>query len=144
MKKIYSNLIFVFVLAFSLVIVIGWTNQSKNTKFQNAYFEISRKAENQETFSKENLEKIVGIKSNKAKDINTYIFENNGESLMVGLNDDRKLDIIKYEKNDEITLVNCLVDDTNIGGYTKGYTSKFKVNNLEKQKKEFNNIVNKK
>ena len=142
MKKKSSNLMFIFVLAFSLVIVIGCTNQSKNTKFQNAYFEISSKAENQDTFSKENLEKIVGIKSNKAKDINTYIFESNGESLMVGLNDDRKLDIIKYEKNDEITLVNCLVDDTNIGGYTKGYTSKFKLNNLEKQKKEFNNIVN--
>lgn len=137
MKKKCINL-FIFMLVFSLFIVTGCTNKKEYTKFQNAYFEISSKAENKDTFNKDNLEKIVGSKSNKAKDINTYIFESNGESLMIGLNDDSKLDIIKYEKNDEITLVNCLVDNTNIGGYTKGYTSKFKVNNLEKQKKEFN------
>ncbi|MEF3400245.1 hypothetical protein V4R14_05560 [Listeria monocytogenes] len=143
MNKKFKQIILIFTLALSMFSFIGCQNKEKNiSKFQNAYFEISSKAENKETFSKESLEKLIGSKSHKAKDINTYLFDVNDESLMVGLNSENKLDIVKYEKSGKVTLVNCLVDDTNIGGYTKGFTSDFKVDSLDNQKKAFENILN--
>lgn len=143
MSKRCKQIVLVFTLVFSIFVLIGCGNTKKDeTKFQNAYFEISNKAENKETFTKESLEKLTGSKSHKSNDINTYLFEVDDEFLMVGLNSENKLDIVKYEKSGNITLVNCLVDDTNIGGYTKGFTSNFKVDKLEDQKKVFNNILN--
>lgn len=141
-KSKYISLSLIFTLF--IFVFIGCTKQEKYTKFQNAYFEISSKAESNETFSKESLEKIIGSQSNKASDIKTYLFESEDESIMIGLNSENKLDIVQYEKPGKIKLVNCLVDDTNIGGYTKGFTSEIKLNNLESQKNLFSSSLNSK
>ncbi|TAN65026.1 hypothetical protein WS9_013025 [Paraclostridium sordellii 8483] len=141
-KSKYISLSLIFVLF--MFMLIGCSKQEKYTKFQNAYFEISRKAESNQTFSKENLEKIIGSQGNKASDINTYLFNSEDESIMIGLNKENKLDIIQYEKPGKIKLVNSLVDDTNIGGYTKGFSSEIKLDNLESQKNLFSSSLNSK
>lgn len=141
-KSKYISLSLIFILF--MFMLIGCSKQEKYTKFQNAYFEISSKADSNETFTKESLEKIIGSQGNKASDINTYLFNSEDESIMIGLNSENKLDVIQYEKPGKIKLVNCLVDDTNIGGYTKGFTSEIKLDNLESQKNLFNSSLNSK
>lgn len=124
-------------------LIIGCSQTEKYTKFQNAYFEISN---SDKSFSQDDLESIVGTKVSIHKNAkneggaDTYIFEINDEELKIFLNDDMKLDFIQYTKIGEMTLVNNLEQNTSVGEYGPGFTSEFKLDSIEQQKKIFDEI----
>lgn len=140
-----SKILF-FIIIF-LISITGCSKEVEYTSFQNAYFEISDKAKKNEIFDKSILESIIGEKvtefkkSEKKDDFNSYIFEENDEDITIALDSDGKLKFIKYEKAEEIILVNNLEPGSNIGGYYEGFTSRYKVKNLESQKEQLKNTL---
>ena len=138
--------ILLLIIIFSISIA-GCSKEVEYTSFQNAYFEISDKAKKNEIFNKNTLESIIGgkvtefKKSEKEDDFNYYNFEENDEDITIALDSDGKLKFIKYEKAEEIILVNNLEAGSNMGGYYEGFTSRYKVENLESQKEQLKNIL---
>ena len=75
-------------------------------------------------------------------DLNSYIYSVDDEELVISTDNNDKLVFIKYNKLNEIELVNSLIDGTSIGGYKPGFTSKFEIKDLNTQKELLDSYIN--
>ncbi len=142
-KKIINVAILVLIVIFSSV---GCSSDSKYSDLLTKYIEINNDYINQK-ITKEIMEKIVGLpfssyEEGNENDLNSYIYSVDDEELVISTDNNDKLVFIKYNKLNEIELVNSLIDGTSIGGYKPGFTSKFEIKDLNTQKELLDSYIN--
>ena len=141
-KKIINVVILVLVVMLSFV---GCGSDSKYSDLLTKYIEINDDYIN-EKITKENIEDIVGLpfssyEEGNENDLNSYIYIADDEELVISTDNEDKLVFIKYNKLNEIEMVNSLMEGTSIGGYKPGFTSKFEIKDLDIQKKLLDNYM---
>ena len=142
-KKIINVAILVLIVIFSSV---GCSSDSKYSDLLTKYIEINNDYTNQK-ITKEIIENIVGLsfssyEEGNENDLNSYIYSFDDEELVISTDNNDKLVFIKYNKLNEIELVNSLIDGTSIGGYKPGFTSKFEIKDLNTQKELLDSYIN--
>ena len=142
-KKIINVAILVLIVIFSSV---GCSSDSKYSDLLTKYIEINNDYINQK-ITKEIMENIVGLpfssyEEGNENDLNSYIYSVDDEELVISTDNNDKLVFIKYNKLNEIELVNSLIDGTSIGGYKPGFTSKFEIKDLNTQKELLDSYIN--
>lgn len=141
-KKIINVVISVLIVMLS---VVGCTSDSKYSDLLTKYIEINNDYTNQQ-ITKENIENIVGLpfssyEEGNENDLNSYTYIVDEEELVISTDNEDKLVFIKYNKSNEIEMVNSLIEGTSIGGYKPGFTSKFEIKDLDTQKKLLDNYM---
>lgn len=144
-KKIMNIAILTIVLIFSFT---GCSSEKKYSDLFAKYIEINDNYTNKK-ITKDNIKDIVGLpfscyEDGTGNDLNSYIYSINDEELVISTDNDDKLVFIKYNKSNEIELVNSLIEGTLIGEYKPGFTSKFETKDLNTQKKLLDNYINNK
>lgn len=147
-NKLISKKLVVTYIILTLILLVGCSEKKLEfTRFQESYFDICEGLENKKSFSQDELENIIGDKvldinvaDDKNSDLNCYTFKADDEEIKILINPKtNNIDFIKYEKIGEIKLVNSLKENTDIGGYKYGFTSEYKLKDINSQKKQFNN-----
>ena len=141
-KKIINVVILVLVVMLSFV---GCGSDSKYSDLLTKYIEINNDYTN-EKITKGNIEDIVGLpfssyEEGNENDLNSYIYIADDEELVISTDNEGKLVFIKYNKLNEIEMMNSLIERTSIGGYKPGFTSKFEIKDLDTQKELLDNYM---
>lgn len=140
------------ILALLIVFIFSMFGCSKEnikyTNLQKSYFDISTQAKNKNSFTKDNLENIIGAKVStylagpSEEDLNVYLFEVNDEKMRVYTDKkNNELYLLKYEGN--IDMINSLKEGIDFG-YAQGLTIQYKTDSIDQQKSELNRHLNKK
>lgn len=134
-KKIIYIMVLTFIVASSLV---GCNSKLNHSELLSKYIEIN-KDYTEEKLTKNRIQEIIGLDTSIYEEgdenkFNTYTYSINDEELII-LTDNKtdELVFIKYNKLNEIDLVNSLREGTDMGGYKPGFTSKFEINTFDNQ-----------
>jgi hypothetical protein len=119
----------------------------KYTNLQKSYFDISTQAKNKNSFTKDNLENIIGSKVStylagpSEEDLNVYLFEVNDEKMRVYTDKkSNELYLLKYEG--DVDMINSLKEGIDLG-YAQGLTIQYKTDSIDQQKAELSRHLNK-
>ena len=120
----------------------------KYTNLQKSYFDISTQAKSKNSFTKDNLENIIGAKVStylagpSEEDLNVYLFEVNDEKMRVYTDKkSNELYLLKYEG--DVDMINSLKEGIDFG-YAQGLTIQYKTDSIDQQKAELSRHLNKK
>lgn len=144
MKKIVCISLIIF-----SILLVGCNHESQYSKLLAKYIKICEQYSNK-PLPKNTIEEIIELKTSsynkgKGEDFNSYIFTSDDEELTI-LTDNKtdKLAFINYNKVNEVDLSYSTKKDTSIGDSKYGFTSKFNLDTLDKQKYLLNKYLNKK
>ncbi|RDY22647.1 hypothetical protein CHF27_012295 [Romboutsia maritimum] len=143
LNKNRKVLLILLTISFLGFIFSGCDKKVEYTTLQTKYIDICEKSKSSKSFTKKNLEELIGIKvseevKGKDKDSNAYTFKIDNEKLLIYTdNNNDELLFIQYNNLIGLELTYSLKTDMNFGEYY-GFTGKYNSESFENQKNQLN------